>query len=482
MSAVENALSLVPVILSGGSGTRLWPMSRQLYPKQFIPLIGKESLFQTTLRRLEGLSSLAPPIVVCHHEHRFMAAEQLRQLGLGEVSILLEPAPRNTAPAIGVAALEACYRLHDDAVLLVLPADHIIHDIKAFHEAVQAGFRASTAGLLVTFGIVPDNPETGYGYIHRGVSLDVVPTELNVYRVNEFKEKPDLIRAEEYLSQGGYYWNSGMFMFRATDYLQELQRYAPDIHTACTLAHQQRSKDLDFIRLDPAAFEQSPGESIDYAVMEKTNNAVVIPLQAGWSDVGSWDALWQAQMRSEADNVTLGDVLVEDCHSCYVNANYRLVAILGMNNTVVIETADAVLVMPKARAQEVRTIVEHLKTSQRVELVLHRKVFRPWGAFENIDVADRFQVKRITVYPGHSLSLQMHHHRAEHWIVVKGTARVVCNDEEFLLSENESTYIPIGAKHRLENPGKITLELIEVQSGSYLREDDIYRFEDKYGR
>jgi mannose-1-phosphate guanylyltransferase/mannose-6-phosphate isomerase len=481
MSAVENALSLIPVILSGGSGTRLWPISRQLYPKQFIPLIGKESLFQTTLRRLEGLRSLGPPIVVCHHEHRFMAAEQLRQLGLGEVSLLLEPAPRNTAPAIGVAALEACRR-GVDAVLLILPADHIIHDIKAFQEAVQVGFGVCSTGLLVTFGIVPDNPETGYGYIQRGVALDVGPTELNVYKVDAFKEKPDLIRAEEYLSQGSYYWNSGMFMFKASDYLQELQRYAPDIYAACTLAHRQRSKDLDFIRLDPVAFERSPQDSIDYAVMEKTNNAVVIPLQAGWSDVGSWDALWQAQMRSQTDNVTLGDVIVEDCRSCYVNANYRLVAILGMKDTVVIETADAVLVMPKERAQEVRTIVDHLKTSQREELVLHRKVFRPWGAFENIDVADRFQVKRITVNPGHSLSLQMHHHRAEHWIVVKGTARVVCNDEEFLLSENESTYIPIGAKHRLENPGKITLELIEVQSGSYLREDDIRRFEDKYGR
>jgi mannose-1-phosphate guanylyltransferase/mannose-6-phosphate isomerase len=481
MSAVQNTLSLIPVILSGGSGTRLWPMSRQLYPKQFIPLIGKESLFQTTLRRLDGLRSLGPPIVVCHQEHRFMAAEQLRQLVLGEVSILLEPAPRNTAPAIGVAALEAC-RWRDDAVLLVLPADHIIHDIKAFHDAVQVGFEASSTGLLVTFGIVPDNPETGYGYIHRGVPLDVGSTELNVYRVDEFKEKPDLIKAEEYLSQGGYYWNSGMFMFKASDYLQELQRHAPNIHAACTLAYQERVKDLDFIRLDPVAFEQSPQDSIDYAVMEKTNNAVVIPLQAGWSDVGSWDALWQAQMRSETDNVTLGDVIVEDCRSCYVNANYRLVAILGMKNTVVIETADAVLVMPKERAQEVRTIVDHLKTSQREELVLHRKVFRPWGAFENIDVADRFQVKRITVNPGHSLSLQMHHHRAEHWIVVKGTARVVCNAEEFLLSENESTYIPIGARHRLENPGKITLELIEVQSGSYLGEDDISRFEDKYGR
>ena len=481
MSSVENTLSLLPVILSGGSGTRLWPMSRQLYPKQFIPLIGNESLFQTTLRRLEGFRSMGNPIVVCHHEHRFMAAEQLRQLGLQDVNILLEPAPRNTAPAIGVAALEAC-RLRDDAVLLVLPADHIIQDIKAFHEAVLVGFGASAAGLLVTFGIVPDHPETGYGYIHRGVAREVGTTALNVYRVDAFKEKPDLIKAEEYLSQGGYYWNSGMFMFKASDYLQELQRYAPDIHTACMLAHQQRSTDLDFIRLDPAAFEQSPRDSIDYAVMEKTSNAVVIPLQAGWSDVGSWDALWQAQARSETDNVTLGDVIVEDCRSCYVNANHRLVATLGMNHTGVIETADAVLVMPKERAQDVRTIVDHLKTLEREELVLHRKVFRPWGAFENIDVANRFQVKRITVNPGHSLSLQMHHHRAEHWIVVKGTAQVVCNDEEFLLSENESTYIPIGARHRLENPGKIPLELIEVQSGSYLGEDDISRFEDKYGR
>ena len=481
MSAVENTLSLVPVILSGGSGTRLWPMSRQLYPKQFIPLIGKESLFQATLRRLEGLRSMGPPIVVCHHEHRFMAAEQMRQLGLEDVSILLEPAPRNTAPAIGVAALEAC-RLRDDAVLLVLPADHIIHDIKRFHEAVQVGLRATEAGLLVTFGIVPDHPETGYGYIHRGVALDGGTADLNVYRVDAFKEKPDQIRAEEYLSQGGYYWNSGMFMFKASDYLQELQQYAPDIHSACTLAHQRCSKDLDFIRLDPAAFERSPRDSIDYAVMEKTGNAVVIPLQAGWSDVGSWDALWQAQARSETDTVTLGDVIVEDCRSCYVNANHRLGATLGMKNTVVIETADAVLVMPKERAQDVRTIVDHLKNLEREELVLHRKVFRPWGAFENIDAAERFQVKRISVNPGHSLSLQMHHHRAEHWIVVKGTARVVCNDEEFLLSENESTYIPIGARHRLENPGKIPLELIEVQSGSYLGEDDISRFEDKYGR
>ncbi len=473
--------TLVPVILSGGSGTRLWPFSRQLYPKQFIPLTGEESLFQATVNRLKGLDDLASPVVVGNDEHRFMLAEQLRQIGVEDARILLEPVARNTAPALCAAALEVCEQ-YGDAVMLVLPADHVVHDIPAFHTAVYTGLCATEGENLVTFGIVPDRAETGYGYIKQGQALSGIDSELPVCMVDAFVEKPDSNKAKEYLIGGGYLWNSGMFMFRASVFLAELQRLAPEIHGSCTEAYQKRRQDLNFTRLDSTSFAKSPKDSIDYAVMESTHHAVVIPLRAGWSDVGSWHSLWQAESRNEWGNVEVGDIITENCADCYINAAHRMVAAIGLKDMVVIETTDAVLVAPRERTQDVRLIVERLKASGRGEALLHRKVYRPWGSYEGIDASARFQVKKISVEPGHSLSLQMHHHRAEHWIVVKGTARVKRGDEDFLISENESTFIPLGIKHRLENPGKIPLEIIEVQSGSYLGEDDILRYEDHYGR
>ncbi len=455
-------------------------MSRQLYPKQFIPLTGESSLFQQTIQRLEGMGCHAP-IVVCNNEHRFMAAEQLRQAGVEQGCVMLEPMARNTAPAIAVAALQA---MEDskDAVLLVLPADHLIHDEAAFHAAIQDGVKATASGALITFGVVPDRPETGYGYIRQGAVAEINGLQGSLYAVDAFVEKPDQKTAQDYIVSGEYLWNSGMFMFRAADYLADLKVHAPEIYEACVLAFERRSKDLDFVRLDKDAFAVSPGNSIDYAVMEKTSRAMVLPLRAGWNDVGSWHSLWDAESIETEDNVTIGDVMAEDCRGCYINANHRLVAAVGMNDYVIVETADAVLVTPRGRSQDVRKIVDQLKDAERDEIMLHRKVYRPWGAYEGIDSADRFQVKRITVKPGQSLSLQMHHHRAEHWIIVRGTARITRDDEVYMLSENESTYIPIGARHRLENPGMIPLEMIEVQSGAYLGEDDIVRFEDNYGR
>lgn len=481
MQTSERESPLVPVILSGGSGTRLWPMSRQYYPKQFIPLMGKESLFQATLDRLRGMEHMVSPVVVSNQEYRFMAAEQLRQLGMTQARILLEPVARNTAPAIAAAAFEVCDRF-DDAVMLVLPADHMIHDVEALRDAIKAGFNASRKGQLVTFGIVPERPETGFGYVRQGEALETDPTSLPVYRVGRFVEKPDLVKAERYVADGGYLWNSGMFMFKASDYLQELQKQAPEIYNSCEEAYRKRYTDLHFIRLDSESFARSPADSIDYAVMEHTDHAVVVPLQAGWSDVGSWHSLWQTETHDEGDNIMVGDVLSKDCQRCYINADHRLVAVIGLQDTVVVETADAVLVGPRERSQDVRLIVDRLKSAKRVEAQYHLKDYRPWGTAEKIDASQRFKVRRLTVNPGHSLSLQMHHHRAEHWIVVEGTARVIRGDDVFLLSENESTFIPVGVRHRLENPGKIPLKLIEVQSGSYLDEDDIVRYEDAYGR
>jgi len=456
-------------------------MSRQLYPKQFIPLIGEQSLFQKTLERVAGLPGRESPITVCNEEHRFMAAEQLRLAGEDGALIMLEPAGRNTAPAIAVAALEVLER-HGDGVMLVLPADHIVNDREAFHKAATDGMNAAISGKLVTFGIVPDRPETGYGYIHEGDRVDGAGADNPVYKVDAFVEKPDPQTAQRYLDEGGYLWNSGMFMFLASRYLKELSVHAPGIFEACSAAHQRRTRDLDFVRLEKAAFLESPSDSIDYAVMEKTEHAVVIPLDAGWNDVGSWHSLWEAEEHDEHSNILIGDVIAEDCEGCYIHAGRRLVGAVGVNDLVIVETADAVLVAPRERSQDVRVIVDRLKNEGRGEAQLHRKVYRPWGSYESIDIEDRFQAKRISVDPGHSLSLQMHHHRAEHWIVVKGTARVTRGDNVTLLSENESTYIPVGCNHRLENPGKIPLELIEVQSGSYLGEDDIVRFEDNYGR
>lgn len=476
---------IVPVVLSGGAGTRLWPLSRELYPKQFLPLAGDQSMLQQTLTRLRGLRELGAPLVICNEHHRFLVAEQLRTIGIKPAAIVLEPVGRNTAPAVAVAALMAVAG-GDDPLLLVLPADHVIADAAALCAAIEAGAALAEAGRLFTFGVVPDKPETGYGYIRAGNPLTsrVASPEPRVqaYAVAEFVEKPDLPTAERYLASGNFYWNSGMFLFRASTYLAELERLAPQMLAACRQAVAAAARDYDFTRLDAQAFAACPGNSIDYAVMEKTQAAAVIPLSAGWSDVGSWSALWEVGARDAAGNVIKGDVLTQDVHNCYLHATTRLVAAVGVTDHVIVETGDAVLVAAKERVQDVKAIVESLKRQHRDEALLHRRVNRPWGAYECIDAAERFQVKRITVNPGATLSLQMHHHRAEHWIVVKGTARVVRGDEVLTLSENQSTYIPLGVTHRLENPGKIPLELIEVQSGSYLGEDDIVRFEDDYGR
>jgi mannose-1-phosphate guanylyltransferase / mannose-6-phosphate isomerase len=468
---------IVPVILSGGSGTRLWPLSRELYPKQLLPLVGKETMLQDTLRRLEGLEHVAEPIIVCNEEHRFLVAEQLRQIGVKPAAILLEPAGRNTAPAVALAAATALQEREqgEDPVLLVLPADHVIRDAGAFQAAVAAGEKLARDGKLVTFGVVPSHPETGYGYI-RAAARD------GAAAVQQFVEKPNTALAEEYVTSGEYYWNSGMFMFTAGRYIEELRTHRPEIVTQCVAAVAGAKADLDFIRVDRAAFEECPSDSIDYAVMENTAHAWVVPLDAGWNDVGSWSSLHDACEADSAGNVAVGDVLIEDASNCYLFSESRLVAAVGLADCVVVETKDAVLVAPRDRVQDVKLIVERLKAEGRYETSLHREVFRPWGSYDSVDQGDRFQVKRIVVNPGAQLSLQMHHHRAEHWIVVQGTARVTRGDDTFLLGENESTYIPMGTNHRLENPGKVPLHLIEVQSGSYLGEDDIVRFEDTYGR
>jgi mannose-1-phosphate guanylyltransferase/mannose-6-phosphate isomerase len=468
---------IIPVILSGGAGSRLWPLSRQHYPKQLMPLIGGRTMLQETIRRLDGVPGLTGPIVVCNEQHRFMVAEQLRAQQIEPAAIILEPVGRNTAPAVAVAAAYAAAGAEDEEpVLLVLPADHVIRDRVALHEAIARGATLAREGKLVTFGIVPDSAETGYGYI-RAERSGTEPSA-----VVEFVEKPDADRAEAYLASGDYFWNSGMFMFRAAVYLDELRRHSPKMVDACEAALSGASDDLDFKRLEASAFERCPSDSIDYAVMEKTGDAVVVPLAAGWSDVGSWSALHDVSEKDPADNVLVGDVVVEDTRNCYLYSSGRLVTAVGLEDCVVIETPDAVLVAPRDRVQDVKQLVQRLKAGGREETANHRRVVRPWGSYDSIDLGERFQVKRIVVNPGAKLSLQMHHHRAEHWIVVQGTARVTRGDDEFLLGENESTYIPMGTTHRLENPGKVPLHLIEVQSGTYLGEDDIVRYDDTYGR
>ena len=475
---MSNYGQIIPVILSGGSGTRLWPMSRKLYPKQFIPLQNGRSLFQDTVARVKCLENgVQDPIVVCNDEHRFMAAEQLRFEDVNQADIILEPVGRNTAPAIALAALQALQR-DPHALLLVLPADHILDSDESFARAVDTAMQLCSEDYLVTFGIAPTRPETGYGYIKVGIGL----ADNRANKVEWFYEKPDLAKAEEYVAAGKYYWNSGMFMFRASAILNELVKYESTMAADVKLAFERRSKDLDFIRIEKDAFAKCKGESIDYAVMEKTNNAAMVPLSSNWNDVGSWHALWESSVKDDNNNATTGDVLLEDCEGCYVHSSNRLVAAVGLKDAVIVETADAVMVTMRGHSQKVKNIVNQLTEQQREEAGIHRKVYRPWGNYESIDFADRFQVKRITVKPKERLSLQKHHHRAEHWIVVNGTALVTRGEEEFLLSENESTFIPIGTIHRLENPGKIPLELIEVQSGAYLGEDDIERFDDKYGR
>jgi len=440
-------------------------------------------MLQETAVRVSGLPDLAAPIVVCNESHRFMVAEQMRECGTTPQAIILEPIGRNTAPAVAVAALVALDRARKskggneaDPILLVLPADHVIRDVQAFQSAVVAGRTAAAAGKLVTFGVVPDRAETGYGYIRRAKGDG--PT----YPVQQFVEKPDAATAQTYVESGEYYWNSGMFMFRARVYLAELKLHAPAMLSACEDAVAAATRDLDFTRLPAEEFGACPSDSIDYAVMEKTDSAVVVPLDAAWSDVGSWSALQDALPRDDQGNVLTGDVLVEDSSGCYLHSTSRLIGVVGLKDHVVVETKDAVLVAPRDRVQDVKALVTRLKAQGRYESALHREVFRPWGSYDSIDHGDRFQVKRLVVKPGATMSLQLHHHRAEHWIVVSGTAQITRGEETFLLGENESTYIPVGTKHRIANPGKVMLHIIEVQSGSYLGEDDIVRFEDVYGR
>ncbi len=486
-------MQIQPVILSGGSGTRLWPLSREKYPKQLLPLIGDDTLLQATVRRVNGIESLtlAPPMVVCNEEYRFVIAEQLRLIKQPG-TVVLEPSGRNTAPALTLAAL-AALRDGKDPILLVMPADHVILDTVAFQTVVRQGAALAQDGAVVTFGITADAPETGYGYIQSGAVFSNVDPANPARLIARFVEKPDLATAQQYLDAGTYAWNSGLFMLRASVWLAALGQCRPDILAACEAAWKGGSTDGEFVRVDKDIFAGCPSDSIDYAVMERiaggelTGKAglppgVVIGLSAGWSDVGAWDALWKVLPKSEGANVALGDVLMHDCTGTLALSEGRLVACVGLENIVVVETADAILVAHKDKTQDVKKIVDKLKTAERSEGQLHRKVFRPWGWYDSVDHGARFQVKRIVVKPGGSLSLQMHHHRAEHWIVVSGTARVTRGEEVFLVSENESTYIPLGTTHRLENPGRVELEMIEVQSGSYLGEDDIVRFQDVYGR
>ncbi|MFZ5638283.1 MAG: mannose-1-phosphate guanylyltransferase/mannose-6-phosphate isomerase [Pseudomonadota bacterium] len=469
-------IELQPVLLSGGSGTRLWPLSREAYPKQFLPLVGEDTMLQATWRRVEALSS-RPPLVVANEDHRFLVAEQLRVIGAPTPRIVLEPVGRNTAPAIAAAALIAV-RDGADPLLLVLPSDHVVRDAEAFRAAVLKAAPAAANGALVTFGIVPQAPETGFGYIQADAEAAMAD---GVRRVLRFVEKPDAAAAQRYLDDGGYYWNSGMFLFRASRFLDELGRYRPDILAAARAACAHLDPDGEFLRLDREAFAASPSESIDYAVMEKTDAAMVLAVDIGWNDVGSWSALWDVSEQDADGNAHHGDVIAIDTRNSYAYAR-RLVALVGVDDLVVVETDDAVLVASKDKVQEVKQVVARLKAGQRTQAALHREVHRPWGSYDSIDMGARFQVKRIKVKPGASLSLQSHAHRAEHWIVVSGVARVTRNHDVFELFANQSTYIPIGAKHRLENPGAEMLELIEVQSGDYLGEDDIVRYEDVYGR
>jgi mannose-1-phosphate guanylyltransferase / mannose-6-phosphate isomerase len=472
-------MNIYPVILCGGSGTRLWPMSRGGYPKQYLKLTGDRTLVQQTALRLQGIEDIASPIVVTNNEQRFLVAEQLRQVGVQPAAIVLEPAQRNTAPAIAIAALLAL-RQSPDALLLVLPSDHVILHEEAFRKITTAAAQVARDNLLVTFGIPPTEPHTGYGYIRSGAAL---ATQTHAFGVDAFVEKPDAITAARFIEEGNYYWNSGMFMLKASTYMEELRRYEPEIARAAALSLDHAKEDNDFVRLDPVAFAACPNVSVDYAVMERTERAAVIAAaDLGWNDIGSWTALADIAPRDAEGNTAIGDVLTEQVTNSYIRAEHRMVAAIGLDDIVIIETADAVLVARRDRAQDVKKIVERLNASGRHESVTHRRVVRPWGSYEGIDQGARFQVKRIVVNPGAQLSLQMHHHRAEHWIVVKGTALVTNGDAEIMLTENQSTYIPLGVTHRLLNPGKIPLELIEVQSGTYLGEDDIVRFEDTYGR
>jgi len=465
---------MIPVILSGGSGTRLWPLSRGQYPKQFLPLVSEHTMLQETMLRLSGVAELQAPIAVCNEDHRFMMAEQLWEIGTRPAAIILEPIGKNTAPAVAMAALTA---KSEDDVLLILPADHVISDKPAFHKAVEQANQLAKQGFLVTFGIVPTEPETGYGYIKR----DNTPLG-NAFKVAAFVEKPNLETAKQYLDSGEYFWNSGMFAFTAGNFLKELEKFNPAMLDACRRAHAAAKVDLDFVRLDKESFSACPSDSIDYAVMEKSDKVVVIPLDAGWNDVGSWSALWDVTDKDESGNAISGDVLTVDTKNSFIFSEHKLVTVIGVSDLIVVETKDAVMIAAKDRVQDVKEIVNQLKKQGRAEAESHRKVYRPWGHYDSVDTGERHQTKRLVVKPGAKLSVQKHHHRAEHWVVVKGTALVTKGDQTVLITENESTFIPLGTVHSLENPGVIPLEIVEVQSGSYLGEDDIVRFGDHYGR
>ncbi|WP_210473592.1 mannose-1-phosphate guanylyltransferase/mannose-6-phosphate isomerase [Vibrio crassostreae] len=480
---------ILPVILAGGSGSRLWPLSRELYPKQFLNIAGEQSMLQQTLLRLQGLEAhlsdteCAAPFIICNEEHRFIAAEQARSANIQHSGILLEPVGRNTAPAIALAALQALSQSNSnqqnksDPILLVLAADHHIAKTTEFQQTVARGVEYAKQGKLVTFGITPNAPETGYGYIKQGE-----PLSQNAYAIECFVEKPDLATAEQYISSGQHLWNSGMFMFRASRYLEELAEHRPEILAACKLALATQNTDLDFIRIDAEAFKSSPSDSIDYAVMEKTSHAAVIPMDVGWNDIGSWSAIWDVSDKDEHNNVIEGDVLTVDSQHNYIHAENKLVVTVGVENLIIVETKDAILVANKDKVQGIKSIVSQLNQAGRTEHVHHREVFRPWGKYDVIDLGKRDKVKRITVKPGHKLSLQMHHHRAEHWVVVAGIAKVTNDEKTYLVEEDQSTYIPLGHVHSLENPGELPLEMIEVQTGSHLSEGDIIRYQDSYGR
>jgi len=469
-------MQIIPVILSGGSGTRLWPLSRKQYPKQYLPLAGDNTMLQETILRLSGLDNLANPIIICNANHRFLVAEQCQQIDIENPVILLEPVGRNTAPAIAAAALQSLKQT-DDAVLLVLSADHVIQDVEAFHQAINIASQQAQAGKLATFGIVPTDANTGYGYIKSSVD-----SNNGAHEVEEFVEKPDLQTAQTYLEQGNYLWNSGMFMFKATTLINELTVHSLDIVNSVSDAVNNAEQDLDFIRLDKKAFESSPSDSIDYALMEKSDNVVVVPLDAQWNDIGSWSALHDIGTKDANGNVIKGDVIAQDTTNTYINANHHMVATIGVDNLIIVDTPDATFIATQDKAQEVKSIVESLQAKGRDEGTMHRKVFRPWGWYDSIESGKHFQVKRLHVNPGAKLSLQMHHKRAEHWVVVSGTATAINGEEVLTLKEGDSTYIPVGTTHGLENKTNEQLEIIEVQSGTYLGEDDIVRFEDIYGR
>ena len=470
-----------PVILAGGSGTRLWPLSRALYPKQLINLVDENTMLQNTVKRLDGLAEKADPVVICNDEYRFMVAEQLRLMGVTPGAVILEPVGRNTAPALAVAALWALEQ-GTDPVLLILPADHHIQKVDLFQEALETGYAFARAGRLITFGIIPEKPETGYGYIKMGQPLAAEGAKGEAVTIDAFVEKPDLETAREYVASKAYCWNSGMFMFQASKAIAELEKFAPEILAACRQAVENGKKDLDFFRLDKDAFAAGPSDSIDYALMEKTSDGAMVPMAAGWNDLGSWEALWQEGEKDEAHNVVKGDVVLHDVKDSYLHAESRLIAAVGLEDHIVVETSDAVMISPRGRVQDIKGLVDRLKAKDRTETRTHKKIYRPWGTVEQLVTGTRFQVNRLTVKPGGALSLQRHFNRSEHWVVVRGTALVTKREEQHVLREDYSIYISAGTPHRLENKGKIPLEVIEVQTGAYVGEDDIVRLEDNYGR